>query len=93
MQIFRERLRQPIGQRFRQDRVVIVMLCLELFRQFIRADSGRDGKTAQIISESSGLLRRDEVGQAMVRLPGRLLHLLPQKMKGRDHLPSAPHPR
>ena len=65
MQIFRKRFRQPVGQRFRQDRVVVVVLGLEVFGQFIRADPRRNGEPAEIIG-SSGLLRCDEIGQAVV---------------------------
>ena len=79
MQIFRERLGQPVGQRFRQNRVVVVVLCLEVFGQFIRADPRSDRESAQIIV-SSGLLRRHQIGQAVVCLPGRFQHLLTQEM-------------
>ena len=85
MQIFRERFRQPVGQRFRQDGVVVIMLRLEVLGQFIRANPRGDRESAQIIG-SPGLLRRDKIGQAIVCLPGRLLHLLTQEMEGRDHL-------
>ncbi len=87
MQIFRKRFRQPVGQRFRQDRVVVVVLCLEVFGQFIRADPRGNGEPAQIIG-SPGLLRCHQIGQAIVCLPSRFQHLLTQEMKGRDHLAS-----
>ena len=67
VQVFRERLRQSIGQRFRQDRVVIVVVGRETSRQLIRADSRRDGETAEIIAPT-GAFRCDKIGQTMVGL-------------------------
>ena len=47
MQVGRERLGQPIGERFHQDGAVIVVLPLEAARQFAGADAGRHRKRAE----------------------------------------------
>ena len=49
VQKFRERLRQPVGQRFRHDGVVVVVVGLEFFYQLINAVAGGDGKGAQMV--------------------------------------------
>ncbi len=84
MQIFSKRFRQSIGQRLGHDRVVIVVLGLELLCQLVRANPRRDCESAKIIA-APRILRRDEIRQAIIGLSGRLLHLLPQKMEARDH--------
>jgi hypothetical protein len=65
---FRERFRKPIGQSFCQDSVVIIVFRGKLRGQFIRADSGRDGKAAEVI----GPIWRDEVCKAMIELVSSL---------------------
>ena len=51
VQIFGKRFRQSIRQRFGHDRVVIVVLTFEFFREFIGA-MNRDGKSAEIVLSS-----------------------------------------
>src|SRR4029450_8947904 len=48
MQIFGERFRQAVGERLGQDRVVVIMLMLEFFRELVGA-MNRNGKTAEVI--------------------------------------------
>ena len=43
---------QPIGQRFHEDRAVVVVRLLELPRQFVGADSGGDGKRSDVIGRA-----------------------------------------
>ena len=49
MQIFRERFRQTVGERLGQDRVVVIMLMFEFFREFIGA-MNRNGEATEVIS-------------------------------------------
>ncbi len=51
MKEFGKRLRQPVCQRFGQDGVVVIVVGREDFRQLVRADSRRDGKTAEVIGK------------------------------------------
>src|SRR5438128_1131050 len=54
---------QAVGEGFDHDGVVIVELLLELLGQLRGAESGRDGKSAQIIVDA-GTSGRNIVGQA-----------------------------
>src|SRR5689334_6316938 len=78
MQIFRKSFREPVGQGFRDDGAVIVVLGFKFLRKLISAVN-RDRKSAEIIV----LIRRNIISQAMIELPGRFLHLLSQKTKAR----------
>ena len=49
MQHFGKRLGQTIGQRFDQDRVVIVLFGFETGGQLIATDAGSDGKRADVV--------------------------------------------
>ena len=49
VQILGERFGQPVGQGFDHDRVVVVVLAVETFGQFVGADAGRDGECADVI--------------------------------------------
>ena len=49
MQQFGERFGQAVGQGFDHDRVVIVVLLVELAAQLVAADAGRDGEGAEVI--------------------------------------------
>ena len=48
MQIFRERFCQAVGERFRQDRVVVIMLMFEFFRELVCAVN-RNGKATEVV--------------------------------------------
>ena len=49
MQEFRKSLRQPVGQRLGHDGVVVVMVRLELFHQFLQPVPRGDGESADVI--------------------------------------------
>ena len=88
VEIFRERFRQSVRQapwsgsrcnhhdRRKTPSPVRPRRCL------------RHRETAEVIRSASlsAVRRRDEIRQAMIELSGRLLHLLPQKMKCREFL-------
>src|SRR2546428_13908095 len=75
VQIFGERLRQPVGQGFGYDRVVVVMLLLKSFAHRSEADAAGDRECATVIRQA-GRLRRDEIGQGLIKLALRLRRLL-----------------
>ena len=50
MQKFRKGLRQPVGQCLGHDGVVIVVVGLEFFHQFLQPVPAGDGKRADVIS-------------------------------------------
>ena len=62
MHSFGEGLGQPVGQRLGHDRPVVIVVLLEFGDQPVYPDPGGDGKRADVI-RSSGLVRRDEVGE------------------------------
>ena len=57
MEKFSECFREPVRQRFGQDGIVVVMIGGEYFRQFVRADSRRHGKSAEVIDRTSGAMK------------------------------------
>ena len=59
---------QPVGQGLQQNRIVIVVRGLERLGPRLDPEAGRHGETAAII-DPSALLRRDEIGQRVIRLP------------------------
>ena len=64
VQLFGERLGQPVGQRFDHDRVVIVVVRLELLHQFLECRSRPSRRTHRGNRALPRLDRRDVVGQA-----------------------------
>ena len=67
VEVLRERLGEPIGQRLDHDRVVVVVLLLEPARELVGADAGRHREHAEVVGHAA-LPRRDEVGQRPIRL-------------------------
>ena len=49
VQKFRKRLRQPVGQRLGHDGVVVIVVGLEFFDQFLQPMPAGDGKRANVI--------------------------------------------
>ena len=62
VQVFRERLGQPVRERLHDDRAVVVLLTLEPRRQLVRADPGRDGEGADVVREAC-VRRRNKISQ------------------------------
>ena len=83
MQVLGERLGEPIGQRLDHDRVVVVVVGLELAHQLVGADAGGHGEHADVVRHAA-LARRDEVGQRAVRLLVGDHLLLPQHRQPRQ---------
>src|SRR5262249_35902853 len=79
VQVFGKGFRQSIGQRFYDDRAVIVMRALEFGAELVRA-MNRHGETAQIILG----LRRNKLREALIELTDWFPHLLSQEMKCRE---------
>src|ERR1700736_5040910 len=82
--------RQPVGKSFGQDGIVIVVAGSKFFREFIGA-MNRNSETADVILLRRSLTtgcRRNEVGQTVVRLTGRFLHLLSKKIEGCQFFPT-----
>ena len=76
-----ERLGQPVRERLGEDRRIVVVGCLELGDETVRAVeavAGRDGERPDVVRQAS-LRGGNEVGQRDVRAARRLLHLLPQR--------------
>src|SRR5690606_38466137 len=80
-----ERLGQPVGQSLDHDLIVVVVLALELGDDLLDALAGRDGERAYIVG-ATRFARRDKIGQRTVRMAGRLLRLLPQRVEGTEDL-------
>ena len=76
VEVLSERFRQAIGQRFGHDRIIIVMLRLEFFRQLVHSDSGSHRETPEVISQR-GAFRSNKICETEICLADRLLHLLP----------------
>jgi hypothetical protein len=72
-----EGLRQAIGERLQHDRAVVVLARLECDELPFDSQAGGDGESAHVIPDA-GVLRRDEIGEAVVRLARRPRVLLPQ---------------
>ena len=86
VQVFGKRLRQAVGDGFRHDGVVVVVLCLELLDNVLQADAGGDCKRTDIILGlrlADGELGRNEIRETPVRRAVAFLDLLPQKMERR----------
>ncbi len=81
MDVLGERLCQSIGQGLGQDRVVLVMIGIELLDQLIAAMARRDGKRPDVIL-AARLLRRDVIGQRAEILLPWTLPLLTQHREG-----------
>src|SRR5439155_24664471 len=84
VQILGKRFGESICQRLRHDGVVIVMLPLELFGEFV-CTMNRNSKSAKIVRQRQCMIavsRRHEIRQAMVELSCRLLYLLAQEIEG-----------
>ena len=78
-----ERLGEPIGERFHEDRVVVVVLALEPARQIVGAQSRGDRERADVVA-AAAVARRDEVGERQVRLAVGNRFLLPQHVEARQ---------
>ena len=61
------------------------MVFFKFLGQLIHAVAGGHRKRAQIIRQAGGF-RRDEVRERVIELPCRFFHLLPQRVKRRQHL-------
>ena len=68
VQVFGERFGQPVGQRLGHDRVVVVVIAVELRGQLVAADAGRDGERAEVIL-AAAVDRGDEIGQRIETPP------------------------
>src|SRR5207244_12443838 len=76
-----------ICQRLRHDGVIIVMLPLELFGEFV-CTMNRNSKSAKIVRQRQCMIavsRRYEIRQAMVELSCRLLYLLSHEIESGGH--------
>jgi len=83
MQALRKRLGQPVGNRLRHDRVVVVVRRSELVAQFLQSKPARHRKCTDRIRQPR-LLRRNKIRQAPARLIPFAIRLLPQKMNLRE---------
>jgi len=70
--------RQPVGQRFQQDAVIVVLVHLEALDMFLDAMAGGNGKAADPV-----IFTIDEIGETMVRLAATLDHLLAEHRQGK----------
>jgi hypothetical protein len=78
---------ETVGERFEQNARIIVMIGFEARDVLLDADTGRHGECTDPIFDT-GVARRDVVGEALVRLSGRLPLLLSQMAEGeRDFTP------
>src|SRR5206468_11770784 len=75
-----EGLRQPVSQRLRHDRVVVVVLLLKTRADRFHTNAARDRERADVILEARGL-RRDEIRQRVIELAVRLWRLLTECME------------
>src|SRR5512140_71295 len=80
VQEFGESLREAVRERLGHDGVVIIMIELEMFAEFLNTKPGANGKGPEIIR--CGAFGRDVVGQAIVKLIRWLIHLLAEEMEG-----------
>ncbi len=78
-------LRPAIRERLGHNRIVIVVIRVEFFREFIAAQSGRHGKCAEIIRPAA-ILRGDEIGERIKRLGAAAFPLLAQRVDARERL-------
>ena len=77
VQVLGERLGEPVGERLHHDRVVVVEVLLERAREVVGLDARGDRKRTDVVGDA-GFERRDEIGEAEVRLAVGLLSLLAQ---------------
>ena len=68
---------QPVGQRFQQDAVIVILVHLEALDMFLDAVAGGDGKAADPV-----IFGVDEVGKTMVRFAAAFDDLLAQHRQG-----------
>ena len=89
VQAFGKRFSEPIGQRLRHDRVVVVVFCPEFIAQLLQPNPAGHCKRANVIAQS-GFLRRNKISQRPARGnigPGAfLVRLLAQKVESLQHL-------
>ena len=78
VQHFGQAFGEPVGQCLAHDRVVIVVIALELLDQRLELEPGRDGERPQVVGDA-GLARGDVVGQRSERRLAVALPLLPQR--------------
>ena len=74
---------QAVGQGFRHDGIVVIVVPLELFAQKIDPNSRRHGKGSDVI-RAARLFRCDKIRQRETALPLRLLRLLAQGVERRQ---------
>ena len=86
MEILGTRLGEAVCQRLEQDGVVVVVGALERCRAPVHAEARGHGKRADVVT-NAGIARRDEIGQAQMRLAVRLAALLAQLVQDGERLP------
>lgn len=85
MKEFSKSLRKPVGQRFREDGVIVIMIVFELFNEFGGPDTSGNGKASHIISQA-GAFWCDKITQCFIGLSPPLFGLLAQHVEGCMHL-------
>ena len=78
VQHFGQGLGEPVGQRLAHDRVVVVVVAVELLDQRLEAESRRHGEGAQVVGDA-GRARGEVVGQRAERGLAVALPLLPEQ--------------
>src|SRR5919197_1453443 len=76
VQVLRERLRQPVGERLDHDRAVVVVLRLVASGELLGAEAGGDRERSDEVA-----LGGDVVGKAAVLTPVSVRRLLAQKVE------------
>ena len=87
MQVLRERLRQPVGERLHHDGVVVVVVRFVTAHQVVHPEARGNRKGADVVAPA-GVAGRDVVGERTVRpvVAGRLLlaqHVEPDQLRVR----------
>ena len=72
----RKRLCQTIGKSLDHDRIIVVLIFFEVFRQLIRPMSGGDDERSQVVRHA-GRSGCDKISQTMLRFAVTSLFLLP----------------
>src|ERR1700722_4320006 len=80
VQALGERLRQPIGEGFSHNRVVVVVLRFVRLTKLFEANAAGDCERANVIGQSC-FLRRDEVGKRPAWLAAFSIGLLAEEVK------------
>ena len=83
VQTFCKGLGQPVCQSFGQDRVVVILVRLELPYQFIETVSGGDGKGAEVVWTTT-VRGSHEIGKTAIGPTFRLAGLLAKEVKDRQ---------